>query len=173
MQDVTWTAQLLRFVQENETLIEVVLFSLAFCESIVLVSFFVPASVLFLGIAALQSASGGDIMPMIIAGTLGAFLGDYVSYYIGWKYRNDLPNKWPFSRNPDWLPRARAFFDRWGILGVVVAKFVGPMRPLVPTISGAVAMPGRAFASASAVSSLVWSVVFLAPTYYGIGWLMN
>ena len=155
----------LRFVRENETLVEAVLFILAFGESIVLFSFFIPASLLFLAIGGLHGASGGNLLPLLLAGTCGAFLGDLVSYWIGWRYRNDLKNRWPFRGNPEWLPKARAFFERWGIAGVVVAKFIGPMRPLVPTISGAVSMPWGIFVAASAVSSFVWAVVFLGPTF--------
>ena len=163
----------LAFVRDNGMLIEAVLFLLAFGESIVLFSFFIPASVLFLAIGGLHGASGGNILPLIIAGTAGAFLGDLVSYWIGWRYRDDLPRMWPFRNNPQWLGNARKFFDQWGITGVVVAKFIGPMRPIVPTISGAVSMPGGIFVVASAVSSLVWSIVFLAPAFYGMDWLMR
>lgn len=172
MEGTTLIEQTLQFVRDNDTLIEAVLFLLAFGESIVLFSFFIPASVLFLAIGGLIGATGGDLLPLVLAGTAGAFLGDLVSYWIGWRYRHDLDKRWPFRSNPQWLPMARRFFDKWGIAGVVVAKFIGPMRPLVPTISGAVAMPGPAFAMAAAVSSLVWTLVFLVPTYYGVDWLM-
>lgn len=164
-------APLLRFVRDNGALIEVVLFVLAFAESIVLFSFFIPASVLFLAIGGLHGASGGVLWPLVLAGAAGAFLGDLVSYAIGWRYRDRLQQMWPFNRHPEWLGNAQRFFDRWGILGVVLAKFVGPMRPLVPTISGAVDMPRGPFVAASVVSSVVWSLVFLVPTYYGVGWL--
>lgn len=173
MENTGWVGAVLDFVRANETPVEPVLFLLAFGESVVLFSFFIPASVLFLAIGALHGASGGDLWPLIAAGTAGAFLGDVVSYGIGWRYRNDLHQMWPFRNHPEWLPNAQRFFDRWGIPGVVAAKFIGPMRPLVPTISGAVAMPGGVFLAASAVSSLVWSIVFLVPTYYGIDWLMR
>ncbi len=163
----------LRFVREHETLVEAVLFGLAFAESIVLFSFFIPASLLFLAIGGLHGASGGDLLPLVVAGSLGAFFGDLVSYWIGWRYRHDLKERWPFRSYPDWLPKASRFFDKWGILGVVVAKFIGPMRPLVPTISGAVSMPGGRFVAASAVSSVVWALVFLVPTFYGVDWLMR
>jgi membrane protein DedA with SNARE-associated domain len=173
MESAGWVETVLAFVRANETMIEVVLFLLAFGESVVLFSFFIPASVIFLAIGALHGASGGDLWPLILAGTAGAILGDIVSYWIGWRYRNDLQKMWPFRNHPEWLLNARKFIDRWGIPGVVAAKFVGPMRPLVPTISGAVAMPGGVFLAASAVSSLVWSIVFLVPTYYGVDLLMR
>ena len=52
----------LEFARQNEALIEVTLFCLGFAESLVITSFFVPASVLFLGIAALHGASGGEFL---------------------------------------------------------------------------------------------------------------
>jgi membrane protein DedA with SNARE-associated domain len=158
----------LAFVRENQGFVEVTLFWLGFAESLVITSFFIPASAIFLAIAALHSAAGGDFIPMVIAGTLGAFLGDIVSYWIGWKYKDRLRHQWPFRKYPDLLPRASAFFERWGIMGVVLGKFVGPMRPMIPLVGGVCAMPWLAFGIASAVSSLIWSIVFLAPTFYGL-----
>jgi membrane protein DedA with SNARE-associated domain len=168
MEADTMIAATLRFVRDNEAAVEAVLFLLAFGESIVFFSFFIPASLLFLAIGGLHGASGGDLLPLLLAGAAGAFFGDLVSYWIGWRYRDDLQNRWPFRSNPEWLPMARRFFDKWGILGVVAAKFIGPMRPLVPTISGAVSMPWGPFVAASAVSSFVWALVFLVPTFYGV-----
>ena len=163
----------LAFARQNETLIEVTLFCLGFAESLVITSFFVPASVLFLGIAALHSASGGDFLPILLAGTAGAFLGDIVTYAIGRRYKEKVRARWPFRQHPHLIAKASAFFERWGILGVVVGKFVGPMRPMIPLIGGIVAMPWLAFGIASAVSSLVWSIVFLAPAFYGLKWSLG
>lgn len=163
----------LKFVRENEALVEVTLFCLGFAESLVITSFFVPASVLFLGIAALHGASGGEFLPILLAGTAGAFLGDIATYAIGRRYKDQVRQHWPFRNNPDLLPKASAFFERWGLLGVVVGKFVGPMRPLIPLVSGVVSMPWLTFGIASAVSSLIWSIAFLAPAFYGLKWSMG
>lgn len=168
----TWEA-LLEFVRNNEALIEIIVFLLGFAESLVFVSFFVPASVLFLAIAALQSASEAPIMPLVIAGTIGALVGDLVSYAIGWRVRHNVDRVWPFNRNPQLLFRTRKMFERQGALAIVVSKFVGPLRPIVPFVGGAMHMPLLTFTIASAVSSLAWSIVFLAPTYYGVSWLQG
>ena len=160
----------LAFVKEHRGFVEITLFWLGFAESLVITSFFIPASVIFLAIAGLHSAAGGEFLPMVIAGTAGAFLGDIASYWIGRKYKDKLKGYWPFRTNPQLLPKASAFFERWGIMGIVLGKFVGPMRPMIPLVGGAVAMPWLTFGIASAVSSLIWSLVFLAPTFYGLKW---
>lgn len=168
----TWDA-LLAFVRDNEQLIEIVIFFLGFAESLVFVSFFVPASVLFLAIAALQSASDAPIMPLVIYGTAGALAGDLVSYALGRRVRHNVDRVWPFNRNPHLLFRTRKMFERQGALAIIVSKFVGPLRPIVPFVGGAMQMPLITFTLASAVSSLAWSIVFLAPTYYGVTWLQG
>ena len=57
---------------------------------------------------------------------------------------------------------------RHGVYAIVVSKFVGPLRPITPLFAGATFMPWYSFASASAASSLLWALAFLAPAYYGL-----
>ena len=71
MSDTGLWQSVVAFVRENEVTIELVVFFLGFMESLVFVSFFVPASVLFLAFAALQSASEGPFLPILLAGALG------------------------------------------------------------------------------------------------------
>lgn len=160
--------EVIAFLRQNAAFVEATLFMLGFAESLVLVSFFVPASVLFLAIGGLHEASGGAFLPILIAGSTGAFIGDVVSYGIGRHFKDDLPGRWPFRDNPGWLPRAKTFLERWGLLGVIFAKFIGPLRPIVPTVCGALRMPWLKFTAMSAASSVIWSAAFLAPTYYGL-----
>ena len=158
----------LDFVRENEVVIEVIVFVLGFAESLVFVSFFVPASVLFLGVAALHAAGDGPFLPLLLAGTAGCLLGDLVSFALGWHVRHDVKNVWPFSRRPELLTRTRILFRRHGSYAIVMSKFIGPFRPVAPMFAGAMHMPWQTFAGASAVSSLLWALAFLAPAYYGI-----
>jgi membrane protein DedA with SNARE-associated domain len=160
--------QTLQFCRDNEALIEVALFVLGFAESLVVISFFVPASALFLVIAGLQEASGGAFWPILLAGGAGAFAGDVASYAAGRYFKDDLHRRWPFRDHPGWLEGARAFLDRWGILGIIAAKFVGPLRPLAPAVCGMLHMPLIPFLASSALSSLLWAFAFLAPSYYGL-----
>ncbi len=158
----------LDFVKRNEALVEVFVFLLGFAEFLVFVSFFVPASVLFLGIAALQAASDAPLLPILLSGAAGALAGDIVSYVLGWRVRHNVENCWPFRSNPGLLARTRAMFESRGVYAVVVGKFVGPLRPLIPFVGGAMHMPWATFTIASAASSFAWAAVFLAPSYYGM-----
>ncbi len=163
---------LLAFMRENEVLIEIILFFLAFAESIVVASAFVPASVIFVAVGALEGAAGGPLLPLVIAGALGAFAGDLTSLAIGHYFRNDLRKMWPLRDHPRLLARARAFFWRWGIYAVIFSKLSGPFRPILPLIAGASRMSWPLFMAASALSSVIWSVLLLVPAYLGFQAMM-
>lgn len=164
----SWWQSALEFVRANETSIEIALFVFAFAESIIFASVFVPSTPIFIGIGALEGAAEGPLVPLIIAGTLGAIAGDLASFAIGYKFRDQLPQTWPLRNHPEQLARARSFVERWGLAAILASKLSGPLRPIVPMIVGANEMPRGRFVAASAVSSIIWAVLVLVPAYYGL-----
>lgn len=164
--------QLIAFVRDNIAWAEPLVFALGFAESIVFVSLLVPSTLLFLAIGGAHSAAGGELWSMWLAGAAGAFLGDVLSYSLGRYFRGDIAGMWPLSRKPEWYVIARAFFSRWGALGIVASKFFGMLRPFIPVVAGAMGLKWPVFVLASAVSALLWAGVFLSPGY-GIRWLVG
>lgn len=166
--DQYWAA-VLRFVRENDTLIEVTLFVLAFAESIIFASIFVPSTLIFIAIGALEGAADGALFPLVVAGALGAMAGDIVSFAIGYRLRGNIDKLWVLRDHPGLLDSARSILARWGIAAVLVSKLAGPLRPIVPMLAGATSMSWPPFLMASAVSSVTWSFLALVPAYYGFG----
>lgn len=159
---------LIEHLRANPSLIEVAIFVLAFGESLVLVSLLVPATVLFIAIGALHEVSGGSLGPIVLAGIAGTTLGDLVSYSIGRRLKDQLPKRWPFNAHPAWLPGAAAFLAKWGMLGLIGSKFMGPLRSVVPAACGVLQMPVLPFVLVTICASALWSLVLLAPAYYGL-----
>jgi len=153
------------FVRRNMVLTEIAVFAMGFAESIAFVSLFVPSTVLFLAIGGVHSAAGGVFWTVWLAGAAGAFLGDIVSYAFGRYFRSEIQGIWPFSRNADWYVLTLRFFQRWGVLSLIGGKFLGMMRPFIPVVAGAAQMGWIPFLLGSAISSLIWAGVFLAPGY--------
>lgn len=166
------TAEAMSLITANMALIGPIVFALGFAESIVFLSFFVPSTILFLGIGGIHHAAGGTFWEVWLWGAAGAFCGDILSYAAGRFFKDDIAGVWPFSAKPEWYLMARNFESRWGFLGVIGSKFLGMMRPFVPVVAGAMKMPWPVFATASALSALLWAGVFLSPGY-GLGYLMK
>lgn len=158
------------FLRDHQALAEPVVFVLGFAEGVPLLSLFVPSSVLFLAIGSLQGAFGGGLWGLWLSASGGAMLGDCVTYVIGRYFKHEAQHVWPFSRYPEWLTRGRVLLERWGWLAVLAGKFLGFLRPFVPAAAGMLEMPFPRFLLASALSSLTWAGVFLAPGW-GLGML--
>jgi membrane protein DedA with SNARE-associated domain len=112
-------------------------------------------------IGALIGASGISFWPVWIAGGIGAALGDWVSYWFGFKYKEHVAQMWPLSRYPEILPRGEAFVKKWGAPSIFIGRFFGPLRASVPLAAGIFEMPYWQFQFANFVSALVWSAALL------------
>jgi membrane protein DedA with SNARE-associated domain len=153
--------QAVDFVRVHEAWAAPIVFALAFGESLAFISLLVPAWGALVAIGALIGPSGISFWPVWIAGALGAALGDWLSYWIGVKFQYGIARVWPLSRHPELIPRGEAFIRKWGVLGIFIGRFFGPLRAAVPLVAGIFAMPNWSFQLANFSSAFLWSAVLL------------
>ena len=146
---------------------------LAFGESLAFVSLLLPATVILFGLGALIGESGMDFWPLWAAALLGAFFGDWLSFWLGRHYGHAIAELWPLNRHPTLIPRGHAFFEKWGIAGIFFGRFFGPLRAAVPLVAGICEMPPNHFQLANVASALVWATGILAPGAFGLPWLAH
>lgn len=142
---------------------ETILFLVAFAESLAVAGLLVPGILILPGAGALVAAGVLDFWAAYLAIASGAILGDAVSYWIGRRFSDRIGRLWPFSRRPEMLGKGRAFFDRHGGKSVFLARFVGPLRTVVPITAGMMAMPHRHFQAFNILSALVWAPLLMSP----------
>jgi membrane protein DedA with SNARE-associated domain len=160
---------LVAFVRHHHAWGPPIVFALAFGESLAFLSLLIPAWGALVGIGALIDALGLPFWPYWIAGALGAACGDWLSYWLGYKFKHPIAHVWPLSRHPDLLPRGHVFMERWGALGIFIGRFFGPLRAAVPLIAGILEMPYWTFQFANITSALVWAAVLLKFGGFGLG----
>jgi membrane protein DedA with SNARE-associated domain len=156
-----YAQHIIDFVRANQAWAAPVVFALAFGESLAFVSLVLPAWAALVGIGALVGAGGLDFLPIWIAGSIGAALGDWLSYWIGARFQSSIAGMWPLSRHPYLLPRGEAFIKKWGVLAIFIARFTGPLRASVPIVAGIFGMPYWSFQLANFTSAFVWAAVLL------------
>ena len=149
------------FVRDNAAWAPPVVFALAFGESLAFISLLIPAWGALVAIGALIGPSGISFWPVWIAGSLGAACGDWLSYWVGVKLEYSVQHIWPLSRHPDLIPRGERFMTRWGIPGIFIGRFFGPLRASVPLVAGIFHMPYWQFQLANFSSAFVWAGVLL------------
>jgi membrane protein DedA with SNARE-associated domain len=159
------------FVQANQAWAAPVAFALAFGESLAFVSLVLPSTVILVGIGGLLGASGIDVWPVVLAAGLGGALGYAVSYWIGLYFNESINNYWPFRAYPAMMQRGREFFEKYGVFGVFLGHFFGPIRAVIPVIAGMASMRQLPFQIANFTSAFLWAVGVIAPSFYGLKWL--
>ena len=153
--------QIVEFVHLHEAWAAPIVFCLAFGESLAFISLLIPAWGALVGIGYLIGPSGISFWPVWVAGSLGAACGDWLSYWVGVKLGPPVAHVWPLSRHPELLPRGERFMKRWGIPGIFIGRFFGPLRAAVPLVAGILAMPYWQFQIANFTSAFVWAAVLL------------
>jgi membrane protein DedA with SNARE-associated domain len=161
MSFANFAQDIIDFVREHQAWGPPIVFALAFAESLAFISLFVPAWAALVGIGALIISSGVSKWPILIAASLGAALGDWLSYWIGMKIGPAVAHMWPLHRHPDLLPRGEKFLEKWGIAAIFIGRFFGPLRASVPLVAGIFHMHYWKFQVANFTSAVVWAWVLL------------
>jgi membrane-associated protein len=135
----------------------VVLFTMVFVESGLLVGFFLPGdSVLFTaGLLAAEPGTGLSL-PVLVTGVLvAAVAGDAVGYWSGRR----LGRPWLLrraGRAAGHVERAERFYAKYGALAVIVARFIPWVRTFTPIVAGIARMPYPLFLAANVAGALIW-----------------
>jgi len=161
--DTGWTQDLLNWLTENPGWAGFWVFVMSFIESLAFVGILVPGIIILFGLGALISLGAMDMLPIWMWGSLGALAGDIVSYAIGRRYRSHLADMWPFSRFPKMLERGRDYFRVHGPKSVVIGRFIGPLRPVIPVTAGMLGLAPRRFLMVDIPACIAWTPAYLIP----------
>lgn len=164
---------IVRFTQDHAEWAVPIVFMLAFAESLVLISLLVPATIMLMGVGGLIGLSQLSFMTLWLAATLGAVLGDWLSFWLGQHYHEPISRMRPFAKRPDLLARGHRFFVKWGVTGVFIGRFFGPLRASVPLAAGACGMSATAFQWANITSAALWAASLLGPGALGLPTIIN
>lgn len=156
-----YAQQAVEFVRVHEAWAAPLAFALAFGESLVFLSLLTPAWAALIAIGSLIRAGNLDFWPIWVAASIGAAIGDWVSYWLGLKVGRPVASVWPLSRRPELLLATEAFVRRWGVAAIIVGRFFGPLRASVPLVAGVFRMPYWRFQIANVSSAFLWAGVLL------------
>ena len=163
-----WFDSTIAWVSAHPHAAGLLIFLVAFCDALAVVGIVVPALPLLIAVGALVGLGHVDGSYAVICAALGAFAGDALSYWIGHRWGPTMRGHWPFRRYPQLLDRGEQLFRRNGTQGIVIARFVGAVRPFVPAIAGMLRMPLKRYVPASVFAAVTWAAAFLAP-----GWVLG
>ncbi|GIG90762.1 DedA family protein [Plantactinospora endophytica] len=146
--------------------------ALAFGESAAFVGLFLPGETALLLGGALAATGQVSLPAMVVVSTVAAIAGDSVGYEIGrWTgppLRRSRPGRWIGEER--WT-RAERFVARHGPLAVLLGRWVGVLRTLVPALAGMNRMPYRRFLLFNALGGAGWATAVVLLGYLaGASW---
>ncbi len=159
----SWLDSITAWLTLNPSWLGATLFLVSFVECLAIAGIIVPGTVALFAIAAL---AGSGILPLseaLLLGFLGGLLGDFVSYYLGRRFHQNIRRLPGLRHHPEWMTGAETYFQRYGIASLLVGRFIGPLRPMLPMVAGMFDMPFIRFAGVSLIAAAAWSVVYILP----------
>ncbi|RQR25068.1 cytochrome O ubiquinol oxidase [Burkholderia sp. Bp9143] len=147
----------------HPALVLAVVFAAACAEAIALIGTVVPAGAVMFAAGTLIGAGALDGWTTIGVAAAGAIVGDGVSYELGRHYRGTIRNGWVRLGYADAYARGEQFVLRHGMKSIVLARFLAPVRAVVPVVVGCATLPRRSFYPVNVVSALIWAPVHVAP----------
>ena len=142
-----------------------------FAECGLLIGFFLPGDTLLFS-AGLLMAVGTisiNIWVAAILVPLAAIAGNLVGYWIGYQAGPKVFDR-PRSRmfKPEYVTRSHAFFERYGPIAIVLARFVPIVRTVATVMAGVSRMRFGLYAVYSVIGGILWSAGVML-TGYGLG----
>jgi membrane-associated protein len=165
---------LVRFVADYGTWIYALLFAIIFVETGLVVMPFLPGdSLLF--VAGAMCASGLMSLPLVLLLLwLAAVLGNQSNYAIGRRIGPRVFH-WESSRwfNRRAFDEAHAFYERYGGITIVVARFMPFLRTFAPFVAGVAQMTRPTFTLFDVIGGALWigSVTFAGYVFGNIPWV--
>ncbi len=139
------------------------LFAFAFLDALFVIGVFVPAGLALFAAGALVAFGTLELPIAVTTAALGAIAGDSLSFWLGRHYGERLFSTAPLRRYPEMVNNGRLFFTRYGALSVAMARFLGPVRAIIPALAGAAGMRVRNFVAADVTSAFGWAFTFILP----------
>ena len=154
-----WLDSLTGWLSANPQWLGLAIFLVACIECLAIAGIIVPGTVLLFAVAVLAGSGTFSLGETLLLGFLGGLLGDALSYTVG-KYFHQNIRRLPLLRHhPEWIGSAESYFQRYGIASLLVGRFIGPLRPMLPMVAGMFDMPLPRFIAVSLLAGAGWSLI--------------
>jgi membrane-associated protein len=148
---------LAEFVAAYGMWVYALLFAIIFVETGLVVMPFLPGDSLLFVVGALCGAGLMSLPLSMLLLAVAAILGDQTNYSIG-RYFGPKVFGWPNSRwfNRDAFNRTHAFYEKYGGITIVLARFMPFLRTFAPFVAGVGEMTRSKFTLYNVGGGMLW-----------------
>lgn len=158
---------LIILVKQYGVLTHVVLFSIIFLETGLVITPFLPGGLILFVAGALAGIAGMNIVTLLIVAYLAAILGDTVNYQIGKRIGNKVLKKGIIRFiSKKYLTKDHMLYEKYGSKTIVIGRFIPIIRTFIPFISGIGRMKYSRFIIYNILGVFIWVTLFLVSGYF-------
>lgn len=158
-----WLDSVTGWLTANPQWLGLAVFIVACMECLAIVGTVVPGTVLLFAITVMAGSGALPLGETLLLGFLGGLLGDVVSYTLGRRFHQNIRRLPLLRTHPEWMNGAESYFHRYGIASLLIGRFIGPLRPMLPMVAGMCDMPLARFIGVSLLAGAGWAVAYLLP----------
>lgn len=143
-----------------------ILFLIVFAETGLVVTPFLPGDSLLFAAGALSALGTLNIWVMMALLFVAAVLGDAVNYHIGKAMGPKvLSGRYRFLKK-EYLDKTQAFYDKYGVKTIVIARFVPIVRTFAPFMAGVGNMNYGRFFTYNVIGAALWVLICCLAGYF-------
>lgn len=141
--------------------------AVVFAESGLFFGFFLPGDSLLFTAGLFASQGYLHITWLLLGISIAAILGDSVGYAFGKRVGPAI-----FSREDSLffhkkhIERAHAFYEKYGVKTIILARFVPIIRTFAPIVAGVAGMKYRTFITYNIFGGILWTVLLTLSGYF-------
>lgn len=158
-----WLDSLTLWLGANPEWLGLAIFLIACVECLAIAGIIVPGTIVLFAVAVLAGNGVLSLWETLLLAYLGGLLGDALSYSIGRYFHQDIRRLPILRSHPQWLSAAEIYFQRYGVASLLVGRYIGPLRPMLPMVAGMLNMPLGRFIVVSMLAAAGWSVAYMLP----------
>lgn len=155
-----------------------ILFFIIFAETGFVVTPFLPGDSLLFAVGALSAKdnAGLDLTTLIVLLSLAAIIGNTINYRIGYFIGPKIfeQEKIRFIKK-EYLLKTQAFYDKYGVMAVILSRFIPIIRTFVPFIAGISQMDWKKYMLYNIIGGLAWVIIGTVAGYLfgNIDWVQK
>lgn len=153
---------------QNLVLTYILLFAVIFAETGLVVTPFLPGDSLIFAVGALVASARMLGFPLtLLLLIVAATLGDTANYHIGklLNTRVETGGKIPLVK-PEHIAKTHKFFEKYGPLTIIIARFVPIVRTFAPFVAGVGSMRYGKFILYNIAGGITWVTLFLSAGFF-------
>jgi len=158
-----WLEGLSGWLSAHPEWLGLAIFLVACVECLAIAGILVPGTVVLFAIAMLAGSGALTLGATLLLAYAGGLLGDLLSYGLGRRFHQNIRRLPGLRHHPEWIAGAELYFHKYGVASLLVGRYIGPLRPMLPMVAGMLDMPFGRFLAVSLLAGAGWAVAYLLP----------